>query len=111
MKNLRMPSGARPGSLVAVVVLATTLAAMVPLSSAARRSAPVTVASRDGLAMTLSRTGRVTSVQIGNREVSGGRRAPLFSVRRVGRTPNLLPNPSLESDADHDGVPDDWSLM
>ncbi|HEX8100122.1 MAG TPA: hypothetical protein VF660_07975, partial [Actinomycetota bacterium] len=31
-----------------------------------------------------------------------------FSLRLVGGTPNLLPNPSFEVDADHDGIPDGW---
>ncbi|MDX6319960.1 MAG: hypothetical protein QOD35_3360 [Nocardioidaceae bacterium] len=70
----------------------------------------MTVASGDGLALTLSSTGSVSSLKIGGREVAGGT-APLFSVRKVGGTPNLLPNPGFETDANRNDIPDHWRLM
>jgi hypothetical protein len=90
--------------------LATTIAVLAATPPAAHGAAPVTVSSGDGLALTLSPTGSVSSVRVGDRVVSGGTRAPLFSVRRVGGAPNLVQNPGLETDADRDHVPDGWQL-
>jgi hypothetical protein len=91
------------------VAFAALFAVLAVFPLAAQAAGPATVSSGDGLALSLSSTGAVTSLKIGGREVAGGA-APLFSVRKVGGTPNLLPNPSLEADADGNHKPDHWRL-
>lgn len=93
-------------------MVAVALSAAVSATTfSARASSPVTIGTDDGLAMTLSGSGAVSSVGLGGREVSGGARTPLFSVRKVSGTPNLVTNPGLEADADGNRVPDGWRLM
>lgn len=102
----------RSGSrAVVLALLATSTIAAPPGPAAPAERESVTLSSGTGLRMTLSPTGSVTSLRLGGREVSGGATPSLFSIRKVGGNPNLLPNPGLEADTDADGVPDGWQLM
>jgi hypothetical protein len=88
-------------------VLATaTVFAVAPTAHAAG----LAITSGDGLAMRLGPTGGVERVAIGDRALplsgSGG-----FSLRRVGGTPNLVPNSGLETDGNGDGIPDGWRVL
>ena len=68
------------------------------------------VASSDGLKLELNQDGTIAQISDGNRalpklDTPGG-----FSMRLVGEEPNLVPNPSLETDENGDQVPDGWSF-
>ncbi|HET6561464.1 MAG TPA: hypothetical protein VFG72_06285 [Marmoricola sp.] len=113
MAALARTSGAELLRRRTLVAGSMTTAALVlaGLPAAPPAAASVTVRTDDGVALQLSPTGKVTSLRLGGKEVAGGTRSPLFSVRKVGGTPNLLPNPGLEVDRDGDGIPDGWRLM
>lgn len=98
------------GAVAAAVALAP-LVALTWGAGGAQAATSVTVASGDGVRLTLGPTGRVSEVSLGGRDVDGGLRPALLATRRVGGTPNLVPNPGLDKDVDDDGAPDGWRIM
>lgn len=70
-------------------------------------AAGLSVASGDGVRMAMASDGTISGMTVGSRALRtvgpGG-----FSLRKVGGTPNLVPNAGMELDANSDGVPDGW---
>ncbi|CAA9292869.1 MAG: hypothetical protein AVDCRST_MAG93-4035, partial [uncultured Chloroflexia bacterium] len=82
----------------------------IPRTQATTEQASVRVSTDDGLKLSLGTDGSIVKLNDGSRSlpmlpVSGG-----FSMRMVGEEPNLLPNPSLETDADSNNIPDGWQF-
>jgi hypothetical protein len=71
-------------------------------------SSGLRVATRDGLGLEVRPDGSVARTIVGGRVLPALQQPGGFSIRMVGGNPNLLPNSSLEADADHDGAPDGW---
>jgi hypothetical protein len=93
----------------AVAGLLAIVATLLPGPGAAAGTG-LSVESGDGIGLTVGVDGSVRGVRVGDRALPavghGG-----FSVRKVGGTPNLVPNAGLERDLDGNGVPDGWRLV
>ena len=100
--------------LLAVIVL---LAAVLQPASVARgadllptSATALPVASRDGVALGVNSDGSVGSMKVGSRILPRHTTRGGFSVRMAGGMPNLFHNPSFETDADANRVPDGWTF-
>ncbi|HEV8516563.1 MAG TPA: hypothetical protein VGQ47_02855, partial [Candidatus Limnocylindrales bacterium] len=72
--------------------------------------AGLTVATSDGLALTLTDDGRVSGISVHDRTLGRLPGGGGFEIRTVGRGSSVLPNGGFETDRDGDGFPDGWQF-
>ncbi len=97
----------RVGGLAMVLIVVLNLVVAQPSRTHAATS-PLSVSSQDGIGLSLNTNGTVAGLQAGDAKLPTTGNPGGFSVRMTGGTPNIVANPSFESDTDSNGIPDGW---
>lgn len=90
--------------------LSFALLAVLPTNAGAGGGGTRSLATGDGLAITLDSKGKIDDLSVGARSLPKTPSGGGFSLRVAGGRPNLLGNAGFEADRDGDDQPDGWTL-